>query len=94
MSEVTNTVDSGGPSGGARGSALKPRQYQCSKCGKIISFDRRGKARGWCASCEVASWSPEKRNALNRVIGAAIRGEHDKLPDLTNEAMKHCALNK
>lgn len=75
------------------GSALKPWQYQCSKCGKIKSFDKRGKERGWCASCEVATWSPEKTKALARVIGAAMRGDKDKLPALTNEAMKHCAPN-
>lgn len=69
---------------------LKPWQYKCSKCGKIISLDRHGKARGWCSSCEVKTWTPEKRSALAKVIGASLRGETDKLPDLTNEAMKHC----
>lgn len=68
---------------------LKPWQFICSRCKKIISFDRRSKERGWCCKCEVASWSEEKKRALGKVIGASLRGERDKLPALVDEAIKH-----
>jgi hypothetical protein len=71
--------------------ALKPWEYICSRCGRKILFDKRGKARGWCAKCEVATWTPEKKSALGKLIGACWRGETERLSELTTEAMKHCA---
>ena len=68
---------------------IQPWQYVCSRCQKVISFDRRGKARGWCAKCEVASWTPDRQRAMARVITAAMRGDREKVLKLADEAMKH-----
>ena len=65
---------------------LKPWQFVCSRCQKVINYDHRSKARGWCCKCEVASWSEEKKRAIGAVIGASLRGETDKLPALVDAA--------
>ena len=61
-------------------------------CGRtMISRDER--ERGWCSTCDVASWSPEKRAAMDQCIGLAFRkrpateAEKDAAID---EALKHC----
>ncbi len=44
----------------------------CSQCqGALVGKDDRD--RGVCNTCEVASWSPEKKKAIGRMIGLAFR---------------------
>jgi hypothetical protein len=60
-------------------------KLECKTCG-------RGAGRleeGLCASCVVGSWSPEKRDAMNRLIGVAFRGEEGRVTAALNEAAKY-----
>lgn len=49
----------------------------CPKCGKITIPSKHERERGWCSSCEVASWSAEKKKAVGNVLGAAFGGKGD-----------------
>lgn len=58
---------------------------ECKKCGRGA-----GKLEeGLCASCIVGSWSPEKRAAMDHLIGVAFRREEGRVTDAINEAAKH-----
>ena len=48
-------------------------RWECPKCGKEVLASRQERERGHCSSCEVASWTEEKRRAINRCIGLAFR---------------------
>jgi hypothetical protein len=64
---------------------------KCRECAKPLhKLEDRG--RGLCVSCHVASWSPEKRAAINNLIGMAFRkpGPTDAEKDAAiDEALRH-----
>ncbi len=44
----------------------------CSKCKRsLIGKDER--ERGVCSTCEVASWSPDKKKAIGRLVSLGFR---------------------
>jgi hypothetical protein len=45
--------------------------------------------QGNCATCVVGSWSPEKRAAMNRLIGIAMRRDDGAIIPAIDEALKH-----
>lgn len=58
---------------------------ECKRCGK-------GAGRleeGLCATCIVGSWSPQKKAAIDHLIGVAFRGEKGRVTAALNEAAKH-----
>lgn len=45
---------------------------RCDGCGRmLVGSDEREQGR--CSSCEVASWSPEKKAAIQRLVGLGFR---------------------
>jgi hypothetical protein len=61
---------------------------ECGKCGRgIMSRDERD--QGLCAPCIVGSWSPEKRAAMDRLIGIAMRRDGGSVIAAIDEALKH-----
>lgn len=78
-------------------------ELHCEACGSTFGWDnlpkecRNCKRRIWswgersdgtCSPCEVASWTPEKREAIGKMIGMAIRE-----PDATEE-QKDAAIDE
>jgi len=60
----------------------------CSKCGrKSLENVLPGDAEVLCCSCAVASWSPEKREAIRSLISAAVRGDKGKLSSSIDAAI-------
>lgn len=63
----------------------------CKQCGGAIR-SREERKSGLCCRCEVASWSPEKRASVNRLIGMAFRDpkpSDDEVGVAVAEALKH-----
>ena len=67
-------------------------RWVCPKCGREVLASRDEREQGHCSSCEVASWTSEKRAAIGRCIGLAFgkpdatEGEKDAA---IREALKH-----
>ncbi len=67
----------------------------CSQCQKpLVCKDERD--RGTCTTCEVASWSPEKRKAIAHLVALGVRKSFrgEPIPDAEidsaiDEAFKH-----
>lgn len=45
----------------------------CPKCNKSHLIGKEERERGICASCEVASWSPEKKAAIGKVVSLGLK---------------------
>ena len=45
----------------------------CPKCGKKTLPSKQERERGWCSSCEVASWPEDKKKVIKRVVRSAFR---------------------
>jgi len=66
--------------------------WTCPKCDRSVLASREERERGHCSTCEVESWSPEKRTAINRCIGLAFRktpATEDEKDAAIDEAFKH-----
>ncbi len=73
----------------------KKHPLACSQCQKpLVGKDER--ERGICSTCEVASWSPEKKKAIGRLVALGVRRSFkgEPVPDADidaaiDEAFKH-----
>jgi hypothetical protein len=63
----------------------------CPKCGRKCLPSRQERERGWCSSCEVATWSEEKKRAFGRVLSLSLNGgsKVDK-ERAVKDVMKYC----
>jgi hypothetical protein len=69
--------------------------HTCSKCGRSL-IGKNERERGTCSQCEVASWSPEKRASIARLVGLGARKAFTDKPvsdaeidGAIDEAFKH-----
>jgi ribosomal protein S27AE len=69
----------------------KSLSWVCPRCGRrIFIVSSEEEERGWCSTCEVGSWSDEKRKSLQDVIRAYRRGEsRETLEEKVTEALKY-----
>jgi hypothetical protein len=64
---------------------------RCAMCGKLAR-PTRGGWDGLCPKCEMATWSPEKRAAINNLIGLAFVQDPAREPEIgpaVDKALKH-----
>ena len=66
----------------------------CPKCEKKIFLPSKYEVeRGWCATCEVNSWSQEKRNAFRGIVEAFAQGaSREEMDAKIDEATKYDEL--
>ena len=50
--------------------------WTCPKCGRRIKIANQVEVdRGWCYSCEIETWTPEKRKAFRDIIDSFEKRE-------------------
>jgi hypothetical protein len=70
---------------------METTAMRCSKCGEK-PLSRLERDAGECATCHVASWSEEKRLALDRLIGLPFHESEPSEVEIEaaiEEAFKH-----
>jgi hypothetical protein len=64
---------------------------ECDRCKRRI-YSKNERGQGRCSTCTVAEWSPEKKAAIDKLIGMAFRDPkpgNNETDAAINEAFKH-----